>query len=129
MNKCILSGRLTKDPTGKAGSYAKYTLAVPRKFVKEGEQDADFISCTSLGKAADFALKYLKQGTKIIVCGRIETGSYEKDGIKKYTTEVITEEIDFAESKKAEITQEPPIEGDGEFVKVEDVDLPFKQRG
>ena len=124
MNKVIISGRLTRDPEGKAESYARFTLAVDRKFKKEGEQDADFISCVSFGKQADFVLKYLKQGTKIIVAGRLSTGSYEKDGIKHYTTDVITEEIDFAESKKAET----PSEGFIDVPVDADNDLPFKNR-
>lgn len=127
MNKAIISGRLTRDPEGNPNSYARFTLAVDRKYKKEGEQDADFISCVSFGKQADFVLKYLKQGTKIIAAGRLSTGSYEKDGIKHYTTDVITEEIDFAESKKAETP--PASEGFIDVPADADNDLPFKHRG
>ena len=107
MNKVILMGRLTRDPNVRLSSgenpmsIAKYTLAVDRRPKRDGDQGADFISCVAFGKAADFADKYLKQGTKMVVCGRIQTGSYtNKDGVKVYTTDVVVEEQDFAESKR-----------------------------
>lgn len=79
---------------------ARYTLAVDRKFKRDGEQSADFISCVTFGKNAEFAEKYLKQGTKIIVTGRIQTGSYtNREGVKVYTTDVVVESHEFAESK------------------------------
>lgn len=106
MNKCHLMGRLTKDPevrysTGsKPTCVARYTLAVNRKFKQDGQPTADFISCIAFGKQGEFAEKYLKQGIKIAVSGRIQTGSYEKkDGSKVYTTDVVVEEQEFAESK------------------------------
>lgn len=81
---------------------ARYTLAVNRRFKRDGDQDADFINCVAFGRAGEFAEKYLKQGTKIVVSGRIQTGSYtNKDGIRVYTTDVVIEEQDFAESKAA----------------------------
>jgi single-strand DNA-binding protein len=108
MNKVILMGRLTRDPEVRYSqgenslAIARYTLAVDRRFKRQGEQDADFISCVSFGKTAEFAEKYLKQGTKIAITGRIQTGSYtNKEGQKVYTTEVIVEETEFAESKSA----------------------------
>lgn len=106
MNKVILMGRLTRDPevqTTQGGTVvARYTLAVDRRIKKEGEQEADFIVCTCFGKAAEFAEKYFKKGTKIIVTGRIVTGSYtNKDGQKVYTTSIIAEDQEFAESKTA----------------------------
>ena len=111
MNKVILCGRLSRDPeirysqNDNSIAVAKYTLAVDRKFKKEGEQSADFISITALGKTAEFAEKYLHKGTKIIVVGRIQTGSYtNKDGQKVYTTDVVVEEQEFAESKNAQQT-------------------------
>jgi single-strand DNA-binding protein len=77
-------------------------LAVNRRFKREGDQDADFISCVAFGRQGEFAEKYLKQGTKIVISGRIQTGSYvNKDGIRVYTTDVVVEEQDFAESKAA----------------------------
>lgn len=109
MNKVVLMGRLTRDPEirysqGEASScVARYTLAVDRRFKRQGdEQTADFISCVSFGKTAEFIERYLKQGTKIAGCGRIQTGSYtNKDGVKVYTTDVVMEEVEFAESKNA----------------------------
>ena len=108
MNRVILMGRLTRDPDVRytAGEnqtcVARYTLAVDRRFKREGEQSADFISCVVFGKGAEFTDKYLRQGTKIAVTGRIQTGSYtNKDGQKVYTTDVVVEEQEFAESKGA----------------------------
>lgn len=109
MNKVILMGRLTRDPEIRYSqgdnpiAIARYSLAVNRRFKREGEeQTADFINCVVFGKGAEFAENYLKQGTKIVVCGRIQTGSYtNKEGKKVYTTEVVVEEHEFAESKNA----------------------------
>lgn len=108
MNKVILMGRLTRDPeikysqTQEPVAIARYTLAVDRRFKREGEQTADFISCIAFGKAAEFAERYLHKGTKIVVSGRIQTGSYtNKEGQKVYTTDVVVEEQEFAESKSA----------------------------
>ena len=104
MNKVILSGRLTKDPEVRRGAttVARYSLAVDRRFKKDGEPDADFLNCIAFEKAAEFVEKYLRKGTKIIVTGRIQTGSYtNKDGQKVYTTDIIVEEHEFAESKNS----------------------------
>ena len=112
MNKVILMGRLTKDPDVRysqgenALAIARYTLAVDRRFAKrdggDGQQTADFISCKAFGKAGEFAEKYFRKGTKICITGRIETGSYtNNDGIKVYTTEVVVEDQEFAESKNS----------------------------
>lgn len=109
MNKVILMGRLTRDPEIRysqgegASAVARYTLAVDRRFKRQGdEQTADFISCVSFGKTAEFAERFLKQGTKIAGSGRIQTGSYtNKEGVKVYTTDVIMEDLEFAESKNA----------------------------
>ena len=105
MNKVVLMGRLTRDPDVRYShgetplAIARYTLAVDRRFKRNGEQDADFINCVAFGRTAEFAEKYLKQGTKMVVSGRIQTGSYtNRDGVKVYTTEVVIEEQDFAES-------------------------------
>ena len=115
MNKVILMGRLTRDPdirysTGEsATAVARYTLAVDRRFRREGDQTADFIGCVAFGRNAEFAEKYLHQGTKIVAVGRIQTGSYtNRDGQKVYTTDVVVEEQEFAESKAAS-------EGNGGF--------------
>ena len=106
MNKVILMGRLTRDPEVRysqgesANAVARYTLAVDRRFKRDGDATADFINCVSFGRAAEFAEKYLRQGVKIAVTGRIQTGSYtNKDGMKVYTTEVIVEGQEFAESR------------------------------
>lgn len=108
MNKVILMGRLTRDPevrysTGEnAMAIARYTLAVDRRFHREGEAEADFISCVAFDKRAEFAERYLQKGTKIVVSGRITTGKYtNKEGQTVYTTDVIIEECEFAESKNA----------------------------
>lgn len=108
MNKVILMGRLTRDPevrhsTGdNAMAIARYTLAVDRRVKREGEQSADFINCVAFGKSGEFAEKYLRQGTKVVVSGRIQTGSYtNKEGQKVYTTDIMVEEQEFAESKNA----------------------------
>lgn len=109
MNKVILMGRLTKDPEVRysqgeqATAIARYTLAVDRRFRREGdEQTADFIGCVAFGHQGEFAEKYLRKGMKIAVTGRIQTGSYtNRDGQKIYTTDVVVEEQEFAESKSS----------------------------
>ncbi len=109
MNKVILMGRLTRDPdirysTGEnATAVARYTLAVDRRFRRnDGDQTADFISCVAFGRSAEFAEKYFHQGIKVIVTGRIQTGSYtNREGNKVYTTDVVVEDQEFAESKNA----------------------------
>lgn len=109
MNKVILMGRLTRDPevrytTGENQmAIARYTLAVDRRFSRNDEEPgADFIGCVAFGRAGEFAEKYFHKGIKIAVVGRIQTGSYtNKEGQKVYTTEVVVEEQEFAESKNA----------------------------
>ncbi len=108
MNKVILMGRLTRDPEVRysqgdsASAVARYTLAVDRRFKRDGEASADFINCVAFGRAAEFAERYLRQGVKIAVTGRIQTGSYtNRDGVKVYTTDIVIEEQEFAESKAA----------------------------
>ena len=116
MNKVILMGRLTRDPEVRysqgeqATAIARYTLAVDRRFRREGDQQtADFIGCVAFGRQGEFAETYLRTGTKIAITGRIQTGSYtNKDGQKVYTTDVVVEEQEFAESKAAS-------EGNGGF--------------
>lgn len=115
MNKVILMGRLTRDPdvrysttqNGEQLAIARYTLAVDRRFIRrngaDDQQTADFISIKAFGKSGEFADKYLRQGTKIMVTGRIETGSYtNKEGQKIYTTEVMVDDQEFCESKNRE---------------------------
>ena len=140
MNKVILLGRLTRDPEirysqngSEQSCVAKYTLAVDRRGKKvEGQQSADFISCVAFGKAGEFAEKYFKQGTKIAVTGRIQTGSYtNKEGQKVYTTDVVVEEQEFAESKASSNggAESQPSQPDDGFIKIPEGienDLPFK---
>ena len=106
MNKVILVGRLTRDPEVRYSqgentmAIARYTIAVNRRFKREGDPEADFIRCVVFGRAAEFAEKYFRQGLRIAISGRIQTGSYtNKEGVKVYTTEVVVEEQEFAESK------------------------------
>lgn len=109
MNKVILMGRLTRDPEVRysqgeqATAIARYTLAVDRRGRRDGDQQtADFINCVAFGRLGEFAEKYLRKGTKIAIVGRIQTGSYTKpDGQKVYTTDVVVDECEFAESKSA----------------------------
>lgn len=116
MNKVILIGRLIKDPDVRMGTndtkIARYTLAVNRRYHKNNEPTADFIGCVALGKNGEFAEKYLYKGIKIAVTGRIQTGSYtNRDGQKVYTTDVLIEEQEFAESKKSQSEEQsqPPV--------------------
>ena len=122
MNKVILMGRLTRDPDirqgqGDSTTVARYTLAVDRRFKKD---EADFINIVSFGKAAEFVDKYAHKGTKLVVTGRIQTGSYtNKEGQKVYTTDVVAEDQEFAESKGSS--------NDEGFVQADDIDqIPFK---
>jgi single-strand DNA-binding protein len=109
-------GRLTKEPTinGEGDKkVARFTLAVDRRFKKEGQDNTDFISCAAFSKLGEFTEKYLKKGTKVVLSGRIQTGSYnDKSGNKVYTTDVISESIEFAESKKSEETSNSSSDAD-----------------
>lgn len=140
MNKVILIGRLIKDPDIRTGTndtkIARYILAVNHKYHKNNEPTADFIGCVALGKNAEFTEKYLHKGIKIAVTGRIQTGSYtNRDGQKVYTTDILIEEQEFAESKKnqSEEQSQPPVpspeQGADDFMSVpaftEDDELPF----
>lgn len=117
MNKVILMGRLTRDPDVRysngedAMAVARFTLAVDRRMArnKDGEQTADFISCVAFRKTAEFIEKYFRQGTRMVISGRIQTGSYtNRDGQKVYTTDVVVEEVEFAESKASQERSEHP---------------------
>ena len=108
MNKIIMMGRLTRAPEvrysqGANGTtIARFTLAVNRRWKREGEPDADFFNCTAFGRIAEFAEKYLQQGTKVVVTGRVQNDNYtNKDGQKVYSVQIIVEEMEFAESKNA----------------------------
>ena len=106
MNKVILMGRLTRDPEVSSSTtgttFARYSIAVDRKFKRDGEPDADFFNCTSFGKQAEFVERYLKKGTKVVVSGRIQNDNYtNKEGQKVYGVRIMVEDIEFAESKNA----------------------------
>ena len=104
LNRVVLMGRLTKDPdvrqTNSGKVYARMSLAVDRRRAKDGQQQADFPTLIAWGKTAEFAEKYLFKGKKILVEGSLQTGSYEKDGVKHYTTDVLGDNIEFADSKR-----------------------------
>ena len=134
MNKVVLMGRLTRDPEIKYmaddKAVARYTMAVDRRFKKEGnEQTADFISCVSFGNTAVFLEKYGHRGTKFVAEGRIQTGSYtNKEGNKVYTTDVVVDSLEFAESKKNQGTEGNVITMPDGFMNIPDgmeEELPF----
>ncbi|MBE5886515.1 MAG: single-stranded DNA-binding protein [Lachnospiraceae bacterium] len=146
MNKVILMGRLTRDPDVRYSqgenptAIARYSLAVDRRFNRGDENNTDFINIVAFGRAGEFAEKYLHKGTKVLVTGRIQTGSYtNKDGQKVYTTDVVAEDQEFAESKNASSEggyagnsnysrNEAPAAADGDFMSIPDgivEELPF----
>ena len=102
-NKVIMMGRLTRDPEVRYSNdnkaVANFTLAVDRRYKRDGDPDADFFFCTAFGKTAEFAEKYLKKGTKIVLDGHLQNDTYEKDGQKKTTTKIMVDSCEFAESK------------------------------
>ena len=128
MNKVILMGRLTKDPevntTANGNTIARFNLAVDRRYKSDGQPTADFPSIVAFNKTAEFVEKYIHKGMKIALEGRIQTGNYDKDGVKHYTTDVIADSVEFAESKKADNTQQ---ESGDEWQEMPDnMDLPFE---
>ena len=129
MNKVILMGRLTKDvETRYSGemAIARYSLAVDRKFKREGEPTADFINCVAFGKNGEFAEKCLHKGMKIAVTGRIQTGSYkDKDGKTVYTTDIVVEEHEFCESKGTQGNTKTDTDGFMSIPDNVDDELPF----
>jgi single-strand DNA-binding protein len=140
MNKVIIMGRLARDPevhytqVNESTAIARYTLAVDRRVKREGEQTADFIGVVAFGRAAEFAEKYCHKGTKLLVTGRIQTGSYtNRDGNKVYTTDVIAEDQEFCESKKSTEEEQPKPQTDADgFINVPEgiyEDLPFATPG
>ena len=109
MNKVILMGRLTRDPEVRYSqgasqtAVARFSIAVDSRFKREGEPDADFFNCTAFGKQAEFIERYLRKGTKVVVCGRIQNDNYtNKDGQMVYSVRVMIDEVEFAESKNAQ---------------------------
>ena len=133
INRVILIGRLVADPelryTQSNTAVASYRLAVDRIKKAEGQQEADFINIVAWGKSGEFASKYFHKGMKVGVEGRIQTGSYEKDGVKHYTTDVVVERQEFCESKSSS-DYDPNLQGNGgngfqELTDEDDGDLPF----
>ena len=120
MNRVILIGRLTKDPEIRtSGNYtiASFSLAVDRKFKRDGEPETDFFNCTAFNKTAEFVEKYCKKGTKMVVEGRIQNDNYEKDGVKHYGVKIMVDSLEFAESKSTNNTPSTKVETTGdEFV-------------
>ncbi len=118
MNNVTLLGRLTRDVTVRTASgglpVARYTLAVDRRFKRDGEPEADFISCVAFGRQAEFAKKYFDKGIRICVFGHIQTGSYiDKNGVRVYTTDVVVEHQEFADSiRDRDIFEESPVYAD-----------------
>lgn len=138
MNRVILIGRLVRDVDirysqgEKPMAVARYTLAVDRKFKRDGEPNADFINCIAFGKNGEFAEKYLHKGIKILVEGRWQSGSYtNKDGQKVYTNDCVVESCEFAESKNANQSERPQVapqnNGDSNFMQIPESieDFPF----
>lgn len=126
-------GRLTRDPEMRVSqgenalNIAKFSLAVDRRYQKNGEKETDFFNCTAFGKLADFVDRYLKQGTKILATGKVQNDNYtNKEGQKVYSVQIIVEEIEFAESKGDKPADKPNVDKDG-FMDVGDIpeDLPF----
>lgn len=137
MNTVILMGRLTKDPEVRYGganntAVARYTVAVDRKFKQDGQPSADFFNIVSFGKQGEFASQYLKKGTKVVIQGELRTNNYtNKDGQKVYTTDIVTNSVEFAESKKTETQSQPQPtpQGETDWMAVDalgDEELPFK---
>ena len=131
MNKVILMGRLTKDPevryTNGGKTIGSFSIAVDRRFKSEGQPEADFFTCVTFGKQAEFVEKYLKKGTKILLGGQIQNNNYEKDGVKHYNTQIVVDEIEFAESKRSQ-SEDSSSKDDG-FMAIPDDsadELPFK---
>jgi len=135
MNKVIQIGCLTRDPdvrysqAAEPMAVAKFSIAVNRKFKREGEPEADFFNVTAFGKLGQFVEKYLKKGTKIALTGKLQNNNYtDKNGVKRYEVQIIAEEIEFAGAKKEESGRSPEADNDG-FVAIPDdiaQDLPFK---
>lgn len=131
MNKIIVMGRLTKDPetvaTQSGTSLARYTVAVDRKYKKEGSQSTDFFNCTSFGKQADFVAKYLKKGVKVVISGEMLLDVVEKDGRKTTYPKISVEDVEFAESK-SNATVSPQNATESDFLNIPDnlvEELPF----
>jgi len=132
MNKVIMMGRLTKDPEVRYGqnntAVARFSLAVDRRYKREGQPDADFFNCVAFGKTAEFIEKYLVKGTKVVTTGELQNNNYtDKDGNKRYDVQIMVNEIEFAESKNSNSGAQAKTDKDG-FMQIPDgidEDLPF----
>ena len=134
MNKVILLGNLTRDPEikyaqGSNTAIGRFTIAVSRRFKREGDPEADFFNCTAFGKTAEFVEKYMHKGSKAALVGRVENDNYtNKNGEKVYSVKVIVDEIEFAEKKQDGGNTQTPTNDDDDFVQVDMSaagDLPF----
>lgn len=134
MNKTMLMGRLTKDPETKYSqaekpvAITKYSLAVDRRFQNNQDgQTADFFNIVAFGKAGEFAEKYFRKGMKVVITGHLQSGSYtNKEGVKVYTTDVVAEEQEFAESKSSKAPEQQDGTEETAFSEIKDEELPFK---
>lgn len=130
MNKCIMMGRLTKDPeimyTNGGNTIAKFSLAVDRRFKQDGQPDADFFNCVTFKKQAEFVEKYLHKGTKIAIVGEVQNNNYKnKDGQTVYSTQIVINEIEFAESKRSQDGGKESDNGNEWMDVTDSADLPF----
>ena len=127
MNKIMITGRICRDlelKTLDSGTaLTRFSVAVDRRFKKEGQPTADFFNCIAWGKTAELICQYMAKGSKIGIAGRLQTGSYDKDGAKVYTTDIVVEEMDFLDSKKDKV-ESTQSKGDA-FEPVDDDELPF----
>ena len=135
MNMCVMSGFLGKDPemrySQNGNGVATLSLAVRREFKKDKDPETDWFKCTAFGKKAEFCEKYLTKGSRVIIRGKVQNDDYEKDGVKRYGTQIIIEDIEFAESKKSSDKAESnstDTAKDDEFMNIPDGiddELPF----
>ena len=130
MNKCMMMGRLTKDPeimyTNGGKTIGKFSIAVDRRFKQDGQPDADFFNCVTFGKQAEFVEKYLHKGTKIAIVGEVQNNNYKnKDGQTVYSTQIVINEIEFAESKRSQDGGKASDNGNEWMDVTDSADLPF----
>lgn len=135
MNKVIMMGRLTRDPevrySNEGSAVSKFSLAVDRRYKREGQPDADFFNCVAFGKTAEFTEKYLKKGTKVVLEGELQNNNYtNKDGQKVYGMQIVVNSLEFAESKNSRNSDPASTQqvGSNDFMNVPDVaeeELPF----
>lgn len=131
MNQVIMMGRICKDPeissSASGTKFARYSIAVDRKYKTEGGPDADFFNCSSFGKQAQFVENYIKKGTKVVISGELQNNNYtNKEGHKVYDVKIVVHDIEFAESKNSSTETKKEEKNDMSFLQVEDIsELPF----